>query len=147
MHSGIFRGRQLVIFLFFLLSLTILLLRLFYIQALRHDFYYKIANEQHIVSTEVLPKRGTIFDRNMQVLAVNLNTDSVFANARIVKDKAQTAKMLAGILNLSEDFVYERLSRDKGFVWIKRKITPQESDEVKQKRRKKGLVLLSESNG
>jgi cell division protein FtsI/penicillin-binding protein 2 len=131
-HSGIFRSRQLAIFLFFLLSLSILLARLFYIQAISHDFYYKIANEQHIVSAEVAPKRGTIFDRNMQVLAVSLNTDSVFANARIVKDKEKTAKTLAGILNLGESYVLERLSRDKGFVWIKRKISSEESAKVRQ---------------
>jgi len=64
-------------------------------------------------------RRGTIFDRNMQVLAVNLNKDSVFANARLIKDKAVTAKQLAKILGLSESFVYERISRDKGFVWLK----------------------------
>lgn len=132
MHSGIFRARQLSIFLFFLLSFAVLLSRLFYIQALRHNFYYKIANEQHIVSTEVPARRGTIFDRNMQVLAVNLNTDSVFVNARLIKDKAVTSKTLSQILGLNESFVYERLSRDKGFVWIKRKLSPDESAKIKQ---------------
>ena len=127
MHSGIFRARQLSIFLFFLLSLSALSIRLFYIQVLRHNFYYKIANEQHVVSTEVSPRRGTIFDRNMQVLAVSLNADSVFANARIVKDKTRTARTLSEILGLDEAYVLGRLSRDKGFVWIKRKVSPQES--------------------
>jgi len=62
----------------------------------------------------------------MRVLAVNINSDSVFANARMVKDKRSAARVLSSILNLSEDFVYERLSRDKGFVWIKRRISQQE---------------------
>lgn len=131
MHSGIFRARQLGIFLFFLLSFSVLSIRLLYIQVIRHNFYYKIANEQHIVSTEVLPRRGAIFDRNMQVLAVSLNTDSVFANARLVKDKVRTARALSGILGLSESYLMERLGRDKGFVWIKRKISPQESEKIK----------------
>lgn len=144
MHSGIFRARQLSIFLFFLLSFAVLLSRLFYIQTLRHNFYYKIANEQHIVSTEVPARRGTIFDRNMQVLAVNLNTDSVFANARLIKDKSSTAKQLASILNLSESFVYERISRDKGFVWIKRKISQDESAKIKNLKIQ-GVEVIGES--
>jgi len=66
----------------------------------------------------------------MQVLAVNLNTDSVFANARVIKDKEAVAKKLAPILNLSESFVLERISRNKGFVWIKRKISQDESAKI-----------------
>ncbi|MFH1189322.1 MAG: penicillin-binding transpeptidase domain-containing protein [Candidatus Omnitrophota bacterium] len=144
MHSGIFRARQLTIFLFFLLSLTLLLVRLFYIQGIQRNFYYKIANEQHVVSTEIEPRRGAIYDRNMQVLAENINTDSVFANARVIKDKEASAKAVASALHLDEKFVLERLSRDKGFVWIKRKITPQESAEIK-KLKIKGIELIEES--
>ncbi len=144
MHSGIFRARQLSIFLFFLLSFAVLLSRLFYIQALRHNFYYKIANEQHIVSTELPARRGTIFDRNMKVLAVNLNTDSVFANARLIKDKTAVSKMLSKILGLSDNYVYERLSRDKGFVWIKRKISSDESAKIKNLKIQ-GIEVIGES--
>jgi len=90
------------------------------------------------------PKRGTIFDRNMQVLAVSLNTDSVFVNPRVIKDKAQTARILAGILNLGEDFVLERISRDKGFVWIKRKMSPEESAKIK-KLKIEGIEIVGES--
>jgi len=143
-HSGIFRARQLAIFLFFLLSLTLLLVQLFYIQGIQHSFYYKIANEQHIVSTEIQPRRGTIYDRNMQILAVNINTDSVFANARLVKDKEACAKAVAEALKLDQKFVFDRLSRDKGFIWIKRKITPQESDKI-EKLNIKGIELVEES--
>ncbi len=131
MHSGIFRARQLSVFLFFLLSLTLLVARLFYLQVLQSNFYYKIANEQHIVSTEIQPKRGTIFDRNMQVLAVNISTDSVFANPRIVKDKQKVARAMAPILGVSESYILERLSRDKGFIWIKRRIPVADSKKIK----------------
>lgn len=132
MHSGIFRARQVFVFIFFLLSLTLLLARLFFLQALQHHFYFKIANEEHIVSVELQPKRGTIFDRNMRPLAVNLNRDSIYANPREVKDKVKTAKILSAALNLKENFVIERLSKDKGFVWIKRKITTKESLQLKK---------------
>lgn len=144
MHSGIFRARHVIVFLFFLLSLSILILRLFYLQALRHKFFVELANEQHTVSIELAPKRGTIFDRNMRVLAVNLNVDSVFANAREVTNKNHTARVLASILNLKEDFILQRLSRDKSFVWIKRKISPAESAKIKRSRLK-GIGMIKES--
>ena len=97
-----------------------------------------------MVSVELEPRRGTIFDRNMQVLAVNLNADSVYANARQITDKKRTAKLLAETLGLNESMVLERISRDKAFVWIKRKITYEESARLR-KLKLKGIELIKES--
>ena len=144
MHSGIFRARQIGVFLFFFLLLTFLLFRLFYLQGLRHTFYAQIASEQHTVSIELEPRRGTIFDRQMRVLAVNLNCDSVYANPREIKDKPKVAAELSSILNLSPEYVSERLSRDKSFIWIKRKITLAESDRLK-KVKLEGVAFIKES--
>lgn len=131
MHSGILRTRQTAVFLAFFLLLTFLLLRLLYLQTFRHSFYARIANDQHIVEIELPPKRGAIFDRQMRTLAVNFNTDSVYANPRIMEDKRDAAIQLAAALNINAGEVYERLRRDKAFVWIKRKVTPAEAGRVK----------------
>lgn len=131
MHSGILRTRQLTVFLFFILALSILVLRLLYIQVVKHNFYKRIADDQHNVSLEIAPERGTIFDRNMRVLAINLHSDSIFANPKVIKDKAKAAASISRILGLGEDFVYSRLSRNKSFVWIKRKVSAEESARVK----------------
>ncbi|MFA6142583.1 MAG: penicillin-binding transpeptidase domain-containing protein [Candidatus Omnitrophota bacterium] len=144
MHSGTFRTRQIAVLLFFVLSLSFLILRLFYLQVLRHGFYYKIAAEQHNVSVEIPPLRGTIFDSNMRVLAVNINTDSIYANPRLVKDEEITAAKLSAILNVNQTVILERLSRDKSFVWIKRKVSPQESAQVKSLKIE-GVEVMKES--
>ncbi len=144
MHSGTFRARQIFVFLFFLLSLAILIVRLFYLQGIKHSFYYKIANEEHIVSVELQPKRGTIFDRNMRVLAVNLNRISIYANPREIKDKERAVKIISTVLGLSGDFVTERLARDKGFIWIKRKVMNKEAAALK-KFNIKGIGFVDES--
>ena len=144
MHSGILRKRQLAVFLFFIISLSILVLRLLYIQVVKYNFYKKIADEQHTVSLEIAPKRGTIFDRNMRVLAINLHSDSVFANPRVIKDKKRAARSISGILGISEDFVYNRLSKNKSFVWIKRKIPPEASARIKALKME-GLDTIQES--
>lgn len=132
MHSGIIRARLLTVFLFFLLSLTVLFTRLLYLQIIRHDFYVKIASGQHMVSLELPPRRGAIFDRNMHVLAINLNSDSVYANPREIRNKGSVAGALAAVLSIDEKFIRKRLSKEKSFVWIKRKITPRESSQIKR---------------
>lgn len=144
MHSGIFRTRQVFVFLFFLLSLIILLVRLFYLQAIKHPFYYKIASEEHAFSEQLQPKRGTIYDRNMRVLAVNLNRESVYANPREIKNKGETAGILASVLDLKKDTVAEKISRDKGFVWIKRKLTTKEALRIR-KYNLPGIGFIAES--
>lgn len=131
MHSGTFRARQIAVFVFFLLALSTLIIRLFYLQVLQHNFYYKLANQQHTVSVEIQAKRGAIFDSHMRVLALNLNSDSVFANPRVVKNKKFVAGRLASILKISENVILQKLARDKGFLWIKRKISDQESSQIK----------------
>jgi len=143
-HSGILRKRQFAVFLFFILSLSILVLRLFYIQVIKHGFYKKIADEQHTVSLEIAPKRGIIFDRNMRVLAINLHSDSVFANPRVIKDKRKAAASISRILGIDEDFVYERLSKNKSFVWIKRKVSAEASASLKALKIE-GLDTIQES--
>jgi len=143
-HSGILRKRQLAVFIFFIISLSILVLRLLYIQVVKHSFYKKIADEQHTVSLEIAPKRGTIFDRNMRVLAINLHSDSVFANPRVIKNKRNTAASVARMLGIDEDFVYGRLTKNKSFVWIKRKVSPEASALVKALKIE-GLDTIQES--
>lgn len=144
MHSGLVRTRQIFVFLFFLLFLVLLLVRLFYLQALKHTFYYKIANEEHTFSEQLEPKRGAIYDRNMRVLAVNLNRESVYANPRQIKDVENTAKALALILDLDKKSVADKISKDKGFVWIKRKLTTKEALQVR-KANLPGVYFVEES--
>ena len=144
MHTGISRARQAAVFLFFLLALTFLVVRLLYLQVFRHSFYSKIASGQHTVSIEIPPKRGTIYDRQMRVLAVNLNCDSVYANARLIDNKPKAARMLSSVLNLKPSFVYDRIARDKSFVWIKRRVSPQESFRVKSMKID-GVEIMKES--
>ncbi len=144
MHNGIIKARQLAVFLLFIGVLLYLLIHLFSIQAIDYDFFSDIAKDQHTVSIELEPKRGSIFDRQMRILAVNLNVDSVFANPREVFRKEHASKVLASILKLDEGVILDRLKRDKGFVWIKRKISRHESEAIK-KLKIKGIELIKES--
>ena len=144
MHSGTSRARQIAVVVLFLLAFGILITRLLYLQVIRHAFYSKLASEQHNVSVEIPAKRGTIFDRRMRVLAVNLNSDSIFANPRAVKNKRFAARELSYILKLNENVILQKLSRDKGFIWIKRKIAGVEASQVKSLK-VEGIGVIKES--
>src|SRR5262245_25022689 len=70
------------------------------------------------------PLRGPILDRNGKELAVSLDVDSVFAAPAEVEDAALAARRLAAVVDVPASELRERLSSDRHFVWIKRKITP-----------------------
>ena len=73
----------------------------------------------------VLPRRADIVDRNGVVLATNLETPSLFAVPVEVRDPEQAAAQLTAVLpDLPLADVLARLQSRKGFVWIKRQLTP-----------------------
>lgn len=143
MYNRAHKTRLNTVYYLFICLLSLLLIRVLYLQLARAHNFSILAKKQHTAITEFQPKRGSIYDRNMRPMAVSLNLDSVFANARQVKNKKSAARSLSSVLGLSESFLFERLSRDKGFVWLKRKVTSSESKRVRELNIK-GIELAKE---
>jgi cell division protein FtsI/penicillin-binding protein 2 len=141
-HSRRTEAAFLLFFIFFIFSLA----RLFYIQFFRSHHLAEIAKKQHHLFIELEPRRGTIYDINLKPQAVNLACDSVYGcpNEIPKKDKEAIIKQLQSLLNLDYSFLKERLSRNKSFIWIARKISPQQSEAIK-KLNLKGIGFIKES--
>ena len=144
MYTRAHKRRLNLVFSLFIFLLSLLLIRVIYWQVARSYNLTLLAKKQHTAIIELQPRRGTIYDRNMRPLAVSLNLESVFANAREINDKRDAARKLAPALGLSEQFVYGRINRNKGFIWIKRKLSPVEAAKVKVLKIK-GIEFLRES--
>ncbi len=75
--------------------------------------------------------RADIVDRNGILLATNLETASLYANPKIMLDAEKAAKVLTKIFpELPYKKLRERLAPSKGFVWIKRNLTPEQQYRV-----------------
>ncbi len=125
------RTRQYLVFFFLISLLLSLLARLFYLQVLNFDRFSGIASGQHNKVLKIEPRRGTIFDRYMEPLAINLDVPSVYCDSRGVEDKEVTADALVSVLGVDRDTVLERLTRDKAFVWLKRKVDVEDARELR----------------
>lgn len=130
-------------FILLIILLVILGVRLFFIQVISHDRLFRVASQQHNLVIKLEPKRGAILDRNERPLAVCTNLDSLYANPREIKDRRAVAHTLSTVLPIKEDFILNRLSRDKAFVWIARKLSPQVSLRIRSLNIK-GLGFLKE---
>ncbi|MCK0068667.1 peptidoglycan D,D-transpeptidase FtsI family protein [Kordiimonas laminariae] len=89
------------------------------------------ATRQVVTVPEVQIARADIVDRNGEILATNLETASLYAVPKDIKDPQEAARQLVSILpELSYADVEAKLSSGKKFVWLKRKLTPRQKWEV-----------------
>jgi cell division protein FtsI (penicillin-binding protein 3) len=94
----------------------------------------QLAHRQHYISVDVPPLRGPITDRNGKEFVTNLKIPSIYAVPRILeeKEREELTPEIAKILGLDRKWVLERLSRDKAFVWLKRRVTFEESEKIRK---------------
>jgi cell division protein FtsI (penicillin-binding protein 3) len=77
--------------------------------------------------------RPAILDRNGLELAVDVRVPSLFAEPRRIIDVNEAADAIHSVLpDLNIDWLRQRLTGDKGFVWIKRELTPAIEDKIMQ---------------
>jgi len=79
----------------------------------------------------VAAARPDILDRNGAVLATDVKVMSVFAEPRRIIDKDEAVELLTAVLpEVDARALRERLGSRKGFIWVKRGITPKQREEV-----------------
>ena len=72
-----------------------------------------------------------MLDRNGEILATDVKTMSVFAEPRRIVDKDEAVELITAVLpDVDAKELRERLSTKKGFVWVKRQMTPKEQSEI-----------------
>lgn len=77
--------------------------------------------------------RSDIVDRRGEVLATHLITASVYANPKVILNAKEAAKKLTKVLpHIRYDFLYQRLTSQKGFVWLTRHISPKTQHDITQ---------------
>ncbi len=75
--------------------------------------------------------RADIVDRNGRILATNLLTRALYAQPPMMVDKAQAARELVRIFpDLEEEKLLALFSGSRKFLWIKRKISPEQQQQV-----------------
>jgi cell division protein FtsI (penicillin-binding protein 3) len=80
---------------------------------------------------ELKTERADIVDRSGMLLATDLPTNSLYADARVVKDPVESADQLLTVLpDLDRDTLIRHLSSRKAFVWLRRNLTPEQQYEV-----------------
>jgi cell division protein FtsI (penicillin-binding protein 3) len=126
-----YRSRALVLTGCLLLLLGAIVVRLGYLQILRHDELSRLAERQYSKTIPLRPERGPILDRNGYALAVSAAVESVYALPARISDRAAVAAALAPLLDERPRDVQQRLTSDRPFVWVKVKIPPPAGEAIR----------------
>ena len=110
----------------------IILGRTYYLQIYNAEFYEEKAQRQHERTVTLETRRGTIYDRRGNILAVSVPVESLYSNPHRIASPKQLSRTLASRLSLPYQEVVKKLRSSKSFVWIKRKLSPTETQTIKQ---------------
>ena len=101
--------------------------RLYHLQIIRYVDLAARGERQQQRTIEVAPKRGTIYDRQLQPLAMSLAVESIFAVPSEIPNPEMTAGLLASALGVEKGDLLGRFQTFKSFCWVKRKVSNEEA--------------------
>lgn len=112
------------------LGFAALAVKLFLIQIRDREFLVAFAERQLRRTLVVRPKRGEILDTRGRPLAVSVEAPSLYANPQEIENPREAAAALSRALGIPGPELDHKLSGDKRYVWLQRKINPEEKRRV-----------------
>ncbi len=116
------KNKIIVTFIVFIIFFGFIVSKAFYIQVINKEKLMAYAKSQFIRQVEIFPHRGSIYDRNGEPLAINIQSYNVFT---IPKDLNKTLSNLKKLSKIVPDFnykpVWESIKKRKRYTWIFRK--------------------------
>lgn len=101
-----------VVFIFVILLLIAIVLKVFYIQVVEYKKLNTLANDLWQRNLPITADRGLILDRNGKVLASNITTTSLYLVPNQIENKEEVATTLANILGVSYETMYKHVSKN-----------------------------------
>lgn len=125
---------------------AIFILRLFYLQVLRHDYYQKLAITKQLKEYQIPAERGLIYAKSggkTVPLVLNEFKYTLFADPVYVKDPAGAAEKIANVIGGSKE-TYEKQIRtpDTRYVILAKKLDKSSRDKI-DSLKLKGIVTTA----
>ena len=108
----------------------IVALRLAYLQIFKHGDFSTAAEGQRTNKMTLYAKRGTIYDRNGNALAMSVDCQTVYANPKAITDPSGVSSVLVSSLGGEKDDYMDLLTQDTTFVYIARQVDQEVADEL-----------------
>lgn len=111
--------------------------RIAYLQFVKGEEYRANAAAQQLADTEITPKRGTIYDANMNEIARSVTVWNVVVSPKAMEEAGtninQVAIQLAEILDITSEEIMEKLMKtDSSYQIVKKKVEMPVANEIRQ---------------
>ncbi len=125
-------------------AFSVLGARLFYLQIIKHDEYEAAAIEQQLRETVLDTGRGTIYDRNMDILAISADVETIYISPAEITMYNEDAELIAGglseILGVSRDKILAMADdRASWYKTVARKVDAKTAQQVREFKNEHGL--------
>src|SRR5207249_3473993 len=113
---------------------VVVIVRLVQLQVLGRESFARQAARQSERTINLDPRRGPILDRNGRPLAVSVDAESIYSVPQEIHEPDRTAAALSRPLGLDAAARRELLAllqRNRAFVWVRRKVDPRVTREVR----------------
>ena len=117
----------LAVFLVLALAFAVRLLQLTVVDASENA---SNAADSRTVSITLAPKRGTIYDRNGNVLATSVDAKTVYCNPHDVSDASWEAEQIASVLGGKASEWKELLTQDTTFVYLEKQVEMERAEQL-----------------
>lgn len=128
------------LFVFFFCGIV---LRSYQLQILGNSKLNRLTKHQYTRKLVVKPRRGTIYDRNGEPLAMDILVASIGLHPHHVVNQSQLRQALKKYTSLSTAQINKKLNSSKKFEWVERRINI-ESGEALEDMRIKGVQVVRE---
>ncbi len=133
--GGVLARKRVGLVLLFTACICLALLgRLIHVQFVLANDLGKQALDMRMQDIPIQARRGVIYDRNGHELAFSIDVESLYAIPAQVRNPEETARVLAGILDLQYEKILNIVSRNSCFEWIKRKIPDDVATRIREQR-------------
>ncbi len=126
---------------------SVLVVRLFYLQVIKHDYYSKAALASQLKQYQIEPERGVIEAHNgdgLLPIVLNEKRYTLYADPKYVVDAEKSAVAIASVIGGSSgDYIKAIKTPDTRYVILAKKLTKQQKDKIDAARKAENEKLAS----
>ncbi|MCP5464031.1 MAG: transpeptidase family protein [Deltaproteobacteria bacterium] len=134
-----------LIFTLFIAFFSVICLRSYQLQILGNAKLNDLAKAQYHKKLTIKPKRGTIYDRNGDVLALDVMVTSIGIHPHLILDaqRNELISLLVKHTSRPKKEILQKLKSKRKFEWIERRIAASDGEKIEDKRFK-GVQVVRE---
>jgi cell division protein FtsI/penicillin-binding protein 2 len=143
-RNDVNRKRTIILNTIIIFSFAAVFVRLADIMVLKNTFYSEKAKSQQIKTEDIQARRGNIFDRRGRDVAINLELESLYCDPEEAGTTPANITRLSSILNTAPKVIQAKLSQERRFVWVDRKLSLDTAEKIR-KLRMRGFGFMPEA--